>query len=107
MSVETNLRTNSVMKLVEAFGSLFSSGIDVESIDETELPEELNDVLKSLSNKERNVEQAINVASNSSKRGGFAKINPTKNPIKNAGTEKAMRDTYKKVQQELGHEERE
>ena len=103
MSAKTNLRTNSVKKLFEAFGSLFSSGIDVESIDETELPEELNDAWKSLSNKEKSVEQAINVASNSSKRGGIAKVNP----IKNAGTEKAMRDTYKKVQQELGHGERE
>ena len=93
MSTITKSRTN----IFAAIGSLFSSGIDVESIDETELPEELNDVLESLSNKERNVEQAINVASNSSKRGGFAKkINPN--------TEKAMRAIHKEVEQKVSED---
>ena len=52
----------------------------------------------------KEVENPTNVSGGSKKsKGEFAKINP----IKDAKTEKAMRDTYKKVQQELEHGERE
>lgn len=90
MSAITKPRTN----IFAAIGSLFSSGIDIEVNEDIKLPEELNDALKALANKEANVEQAINVANNSSKRGGFAKkINPN--------TEKAMRAMHKEVKQQV------
>ena len=96
MSTITKTRTN----IFAAIGSLFSSGIDVEGNEEIKLPTELSDVLKSLSSKETSVEQAINVANSSSKKGGFAKkINPN--------TEKAMRAMHNEVQKTVeGREER-
>lgn len=90
MSAITKPRTN----IFAAIGSLFSSGIDIEGSEDIKLSEELTDALKALSNKEKNVEQAINVANNSSKRGGFGKkINPN--------TEKAMRAIHKEVKQQV------
>ena len=96
MSTITKPRTN----IFTAIGSLFSSGIDVEGNEEIKLPTELSDVLKSLSSKEASVEQAINVANTSSKKGGFGKkINPN--------TEKAMRAMHKEVQKSVEDRERE
>ena len=93
MSTITKPRTN----IFAAIGSLFSSGIDVEENEDIKLPEELSDALKSLANKEAKVEETINVASNSSKRGGFAKkINPN--------TEKAMRAIHKEVEQKVSED---
>ena len=95
MSTITKTRTN----IFAAIGSLFSSGIDVEGNEEIKLPTELSDVLKSLSSKETSVEQAINVANSSSKKGGFGKkINPN--------TEKAMRAMHKEVQKSVEDRER-
>lgn len=96
MSTITKPRTS----IFAAIGSLFSSGIDVEGNEEIKLPTELSDVLKSLSSKEASVEQAINVANTSSKKGGFGKkINPN--------TEKAMRAMHKEVQKSVEDRERE
>ena len=69
MSAITKPRT----RILAAIGSLFSSGIDVE-INDSELPKELDAVLKSLAIKEKEVEQAItgNI-SNNSKKGGIRK----------------------------------
>ena len=93
MSAISKPRTN----IFAAIGSLFSSGIDVEENEDIKLPEELSDALKSLANKEAKVEETINVASNSSKRGGFAKkINPN--------TEKAMRAIHKEVEQKVSED---
>ena len=90
MSAITKPRTN----IFAAIGSLFSSGIDIEVNEDIKLPEELNDALKALANKEANVEQAINVDNKSSKKGGFGKkINPD--------TEKAMRAMHKEVQKSV------
>ena len=95
MSTITKSRTS----FLSVFKSLFSSGIDVEECEEISLPTELSDALKALSNKESNVEQAINVTNNSSKKGGFAKkINPN--------TEKAMRAMYNEVQRTVEDRER-
>ena len=70
MSTITKSRTS----IWTVFVSLFSSGIDIEGIEDEKLPEELNDALKGLSDKEKNVEQAINVNGvNNSKKGGIRK----------------------------------
>lgn len=88
MSTITKPRTS----FTAIFKSLFSSEIDVRDYEDIKLPEELNDALKSLKAKEDDVERAINVANNSSKKGGFGKkINPN--------TEKAMRAMHEQVKQ--------
>ena len=96
MSTITKPRTS----IFAAIGSLFSSGIDIGNEETVKLDQELLDVLSSLASKEANVEQAINVANSSSKKGGFGKkINPN--------TEKAMRAMHKEVQKSVEDRERE
>ena len=97
MSTITKPRTN----IFAAIGSLFSSGIDVDGIEEEKLSDDLAAVLRSLSTKEKDVEQPINAVNASSKKGGFGKkINPN--------TEKAMRAMHKEVKkQDIGDKERE
>jgi hypothetical protein len=95
MSTITKPRIN----LFAALGSFFNT----ETIDipeEVEMPEELKNTLKSLKNKEVDVERAINVVNNSSKKGGFGKkINPN--------TEKAMRAMLNKEENKNLIEDRE
>ena len=95
MSTITRQRTS----VFSALRSLFSSGIDIEGTEEIKLSEDLEAVLRSLSTKERAVEQAINVAGSSSKKGRFGKkINPN--------TEKAMRAMHKEVTHSIEDKER-
>lgn len=83
--------TKSRPSFLSVLKSLFSSKVDIEEIEDIKLPEELDDVLKSLKVKEDAVEKSINVA-NSSKKGGFGKkINPN--------TEKAMRAMHEQIKQ--------
>ena len=87
MSIATK-RTN----IIDVFKSIFSSDLEIEKYEDIKLPEELNNALKSIETKEQRVEQAINMQSNSSKKGGFGKkIDPN--------TEKAMRAMHKEVKQ--------
>ena len=92
MSAITKSRTN----FISVFKSLFSSGIDVEIIDEDKLPKELEDILRTVDSKGKKVEQPITAnVSNNSKKGGFGK---KINPIENKDTEKAMRAIHKEIQ---------
>lgn len=107
MSTETRLGI--VKSVIEVFKSLANK----ETIDSAEDIEWMMinpDFIKAWDNIEngnlkKEVENPTNVTGGSKKgKGGFAtKINP----IKDAKTEKAMRDTHKKVQEELEHGERE
>ena len=100
MSTITKTRTNNIFA---AIGSLFSSGIDVEGNEEIKLSDDLEAVLRSLSSKEKDVEQPINAVNNSSKKGGFGK---KINPIGNNKTEKAMREKYIEVKKSIEGRER-
>lgn len=90
------MSTNTI-KLRNPFSVLFAKGIDIEDNRDTNLSKEYVDVFKALSVKEKEVEQPINVTNNSSKRGGFGK---KLNPIKDANTEKAMREMIQKDRKE-------
>ena len=96
--------TKTITNIFTDIGSLFSSGIDVDGIEEEKLSDDLAAVLRSLSTKEKDVEQPINAVNNSSKKGGFGK---RINPIENKKTEKAMRAMHQKVKKTVGDKERE
>ena len=96
------MSTNTI-KLRNPFSVLFAKGIDIEEDNRENLSKEYIDALKELSVKEKEVEQPINVTNNSSKRGGFDKINP----IKNQNTEKAMRAMLNKEEKNNSIEDRE
>lgn len=88
MSTETKQRAN----IFAVLKNMFSSEPDIDDCEDIELPSELKDALKELESREKIAEQAINMESSSSKKGGFSKkINPN--------TEKAMRAMHNQIKQ--------
>ena len=107
MSTDTRPRVfNGIIDIFKALGS--TDIIEEYDSEVVILDPMLVETLKNIEEGKlkKEVENPTNVTGGSKKsKGGFAKVNP--NPIKNSGTEKAMRAKYEKVQEELSHEERE
>lgn len=104
MSTDTRPRVfKGIIDIFKALGSTDTIEYDSEVVIlDPMLIETLKNIEEGKLKKE--VENPTNVTGVSKKsKSGFAKVNP----IKDAKTEKAMRDTYKKVQQELDYGERE